>query len=103
MSAIVKLLEPVHPGAILSEDFLNPLGISLAQLSHDLHLPLGRIQSIIEGNRPVTAEIAIRLGAYFGVAPQTWVNLQVEYDLHVAMQTHGEAIYKTVSRRQAFA
>jgi addiction module HigA family antidote len=103
MSTTLKLLEPVHPGAILVEDFLNPLGISPERLAQDLHVAVSRIQGIAGCNRPITAEIAIRLDAYFGVAPRTWLNLQAEYDLHVATRAHGEAIYRTVSRRRAIA
>jgi antitoxin HigA-1 len=103
MNTILRSLEPVHPGTILVQDFLAPSGTSPAQLARELHVAPSRIQSIASCKRPITAEIALRLGAYFGVAPQTWLSLQAEYDLHVAARTYGEAIHRTVGRRRAIA
>lgn len=96
-----KLLDPIHPGEILVEDFMQPLGISINRLSRDLHVPPNRIHAIVHGNRTITADTALRLGTYFGVSPETWLNLQTEYDLRVARRTAGAEIAKLVRKREA--
>ena len=101
MSGKVKLLDPIHPGEILQEDFLKPMGISLNQLARDLDVPPNRIHGIVHGTRSITADTALRLGTYFCMSPQTWLNLQAEYDLRVAQRTTGEAIARRVRRRTA--
>jgi addiction module HigA family antidote len=101
MAKRTKLLNPIHPGEILLEDFMKPLGISINRLSRDLHVPPNRIHSIVHGTRSITADTALRLGTYFGVTPETWLNLQSEYDLRVARRTAGEEIANTVRRREA--
>jgi addiction module HigA family antidote len=77
-------LDPVHPGAILMEDFLKPMGISINKLARDIDVPPGRISTIVNGKRSITADTALRLGLYFGVSPELWLNLQTDYDLRVA-------------------
>jgi len=77
-------LDPVHPGEILMEDFLKPLGISINRLARDIDVPPGRISTIVNGKRAITADTALRLGLYFGVSPELWLNLQTDYDLRVA-------------------
>ena len=74
----------IHPGEILSEEFLAPMGISQNKLAMDIHLPAPRINAIVRGKRAITAETALRLGAYFGIEPQFWMNLQTNYDIGVA-------------------
>lgn len=74
-------LPPVHPGEILLEDFLKPLGISQYRLAKDLGVPPRRINEIVQGKRPMTADMALRLGCYFNMETQFWMNLQVRYDL----------------------
>ena len=74
----------IHPGEILDAEFLKPLGISQNQLALDLHVPAPRINAIVRGKRSITADTALRLGAYFGMEPQFWLNLQGNYDLGVA-------------------
>ena len=74
----------IHPGEILDAEFLQPLGISQNQLALDLHVPAPRINAIVRGKRSITADTALRLGAYFGMEPQFWLNLQSNYDLGVA-------------------
>ena len=69
MAKKTKLLDPIHPGEILTEEFMKPLGISINRLSRDLHVPPNRIHSIVHGNRAITADTALRLGTYFGVTP----------------------------------
>jgi len=74
-------LEPIFPGEILREDFLEPLGISINQLSRDLSVPPNRISEIVNGKRAITADTALRLERYFGIEAQFWLNLQTEFDL----------------------
>ncbi len=74
----------IHPGEILQEEFLVPLGISQTRLAQDLHVPAPRINAIVRGKRSITADTALRLGRYFKMEPQFWLNLQANYDLGVA-------------------
>ncbi len=76
-------LDPIHPGEILLEDFMTPLGVSINQLARDIDVPPNRISMIVSGARSITADTALRLGAYFGVAPETWFGLQLDHDLRV--------------------
>lgn len=78
-----NILEPINPGEILREDFLEPLGISINQLSRDLSVPPNRISEIVNGKRAITADTALRLQRYFGIEAQFWLNLQTEYDLRM--------------------
>jgi len=89
MSTTPNLLDPIHPGEILREDFMKPLDISINRLARDLFVPAGRIIGIVNGKRGITANTALRLGKYFGLAPQTWMGLQSEYDLRVAQRAIG--------------
>lgn len=82
-----EYLDPIHPGEILLEDFLKPMGISINKLARDIGVPPGRISTIVNGKRSITADTALRLGAYFGVSPELWLNLQADYDLRVARRT----------------
>ncbi len=75
-----KLL-PVHPGEILSEEFLKPLGLSMNQLALALRVPANRINAIVAGERGITADTALRLGRYFGTSAQFWINMQARFDL----------------------
>jgi addiction module HigA family antidote len=101
MAGKTKLLDPIHPGEILYEEFMQPLGISINRLARDLHVPPNRIHGLVHGNRAISADTALRLGTYFGVAAETWLNLQSEYDLRVTRKASGEEIAKTVRRRDA--
>jgi addiction module HigA family antidote len=74
-------LAPVHPGEILTEEFLAPYGITRHKLATDLGIPASRIDQIARGKRSVTADTAFRLSLYFGNSPQFWMNLQTNYDL----------------------
>lgn len=76
-----KLLTHITPGEILAEEFLKPKGISQYRLAKDLGVPPRRINEIVKGQRAITADTALRLGRYFGVAPEFWLNLQTHYDL----------------------
>ena len=101
MNTRAKALDPIHPGEILSEEFMKPLGISINRLARDLRVPPNRIHGIVHGARSITADTALRLGTYFGVSPETWLNLQSGYDLRVARRTAGAEIAKTVRKRDA--
>lgn len=76
--------ELIHPGKILLEEFMIPMGVSQNKLALDIHVPAPRINAIVHGKRSITADTALRLGAYFGVEPQFWMNLQTNYDIGVA-------------------
>ncbi len=78
-----KKIPPVHPGEILMEEFLKPMGLSQNRLANDLGVPPRRINEIVLGKRRVTADTALRLARYFGMSPQFWLGLQMDYDLDV--------------------
>ncbi len=101
MANKTKLLEPIHPGEILAEEFMKPLGISINRLSRDLNVPPNRIHGIVHGRRAITADTALRLATYFGTTPETWLNLQSGYDLRIARRNSGEEIARTVRKRDA--
>ena len=75
-----KMLDPIPPGEILLEEFLRPLGISQNRLASDIDVPVSRIAGIVKGDRAITAGTALRLGEYFGTAPEIWTNLQAGYE-----------------------
>ena len=79
-----ELLDEIHPGEILLEDFMKPMGITARQLAADIDVPPSRISEITRGLRPITPDTALRLGLYFNMEPRFWVNLQTEYDMRVA-------------------
>jgi len=79
-----KKMPPIHPGQILLEEFLQPMGISQYRISKDISVPARRINEIVHGKRSVTADTALRLGKYFSMTAQFWLNLQSRYDLEVA-------------------
>src|SRR5580692_5663071 len=86
-----RLQEPVHPGEILREDFMKPLGLSLNRLALDLRVPATRIGEIVHGRRRVTADTALRLARYFDTNPEFWLNLQNFYDLEVSRRSEAGA------------
>ncbi len=92
---VSKLLDPIRPGEVLREDFMEPLGISINRLSRDLSVPPNRISEIVNGKRSVTADTALRLQRYFGVEAQFWLNLQTEYDLRMMKRK----IWSDIERR----
>ncbi|MEG6552503.1 HigA family addiction module antitoxin [Desulfocurvibacter africanus] len=75
---------PIHPGEILNEEFLQPLSISMNQLSRDLNISDQRVSQIVRGRRAITTDTAMRLAAYFKTSPEFWLNLQMRYDLEQA-------------------
>ena len=76
-----KLLPPIHPGEILMEEFLEPMGISQYRLAKDISVPPRRINEIVHGKRAITPDTALRLSRFFGLSERFWVNLQTRYDL----------------------
>lgn len=84
---MTTLLEEIHPGEILLEDFMRPLGITARQLAADIDVSPSRISEIVHGKRPISADTALRLGLFFSMDPRFWLNLQSEYDMRVARRT----------------
>lgn len=87
-----KELEPVHPGEILLEEFIEPLGITQHRLAVAIGVPPRRINEIVHGKRRITADTALRLGRYLGTSAQFWINLQSHYDLEVELDELGDAL-----------
>lgn len=81
---MARKLEEIHPGEILLEDFLRPMGVTNARLASDIDVPTSRISDIVNGKRPITVDTAIRLGLYFNMEARFWLNLQAEYDARIA-------------------
>ena len=94
-------MTPNHPGEILMEEFLEPLGISQYRLAKDISVPPRRINEIVHGKRRITADTALRLGRYFGMSAQFWLGLQMDYDLDVAQDTSLDKIKKEVQNMAA--
>ena len=90
-------MEPVHPGEILLEEFLKPMGLSQNRLALDIRVPTRRINEIVLRKRRITPDTALRLAKYFDVSPQFWLGLQMDYDLDVAIDTTAERIEKEVN------
>lgn len=90
------ILDPITPGEILREDFMEPLDISINRLSRDLAVPPNRISEIVNGKRGITADTALRLERYFGVEAQFWLNLQAEYDLRMMKRKIGSEIKQRI-------
>jgi len=80
---VKKMMDPIHPGEILMEEFLEPLGISQYRLAKGISVPPRRINEIVHGKRSITADTALRLSRFFGTTERFWLNLQVRYDLEV--------------------
>ena len=89
-------LPNIHPGEVLREEFLTPMGISAYRLTKDTGLPHSRVSDLLAGNRGVSADTALRLARYFGTTPDFWLNLQSAYDLEEASRENGEAIRERI-------
>lgn len=85
-------LDEIHPGEILLEDFMKPMGITARQLAADIDVSPSRISDLVNGNRLVTADTALRLGLFFNMEPRFWLNLQTEYDMRQAAKTLTDTI-----------
>ncbi len=89
-------LDPITPGEVLREDFMEPMDISMNKLSRDIAVPPNRISEIVNGKRGISADTALRLERYFGVEAQFWLNLQSEYDLRVMKRKIGPDIEQRI-------
>ena len=94
-------LHPVHPGEVLLEEFLKPLGLSQNRLALDISVPPRRINEIVLKKRRITADTALRLGRYFNTSPQFWLGLQADYDLDVASLSLGDRLEREVKAHAA--
>jgi antitoxin HigA-1 len=94
-------MKPIHPGRILKQEFLEPLGLSTYRLAKDINVPVNRIAAIIGGKRAITADTALRFSLYFGTDAQSWINLQARYDLEVTRRASGRRIGREVKPRAA--
>jgi antitoxin HigA-1 len=95
-----KKLSPIHPGEILLEDFMKPLGLTQYRLAQDLGVTPIRISQIVNGERSISVDTAMRLARYFGTSAAVWLRLQVRYDLEVAERELGKRINREVKVRQ---
>jgi addiction module HigA family antidote len=93
-----KKLSPITPGDILLEEFLEPMGISQAKLARDIKVPPNRINQIINGKREITTDTALRLGKYFGIEPEFWLNLQMRFNMKVVKEKAGKQIEREVQQ-----
>lgn len=91
-STTTEQWDPVHPGEVLMEDFLEGFGITQNKLAVSIGVPPRRINEIVHGKRAITADTALRLGRYFGIDPQFWLNLQAHYELELARDRVSEQI-----------
>ena len=94
-----KNLSPIHPGEILLEDFMKPLGLTQYRLSQDLGVTPIRLSQLVNGERPISVDTALRLACYFGTSASVWLRLQVRYDLEVAERKLGKRINREVKVR----
>ena len=92
-------MRPIHPGEILREEFLVPLGMSAHALALELKVPAPRINDIVRERRAITPDTALRLSRYFGTTAQFWMNLQTSYDLKITQRTSGPAIERSIHAR----
>lgn len=94
-------MAPVHPGEVLLEDFIEGFGITQNKLAVSIGVPPRRINEIVHGKRSITADTALRLGRYFGIDPQFWLNLQTHYDLQLAADRVADQIAEIVPLQSA--
>lgn len=94
-----KKMTPLHPGEVLAEEFLHPMAITQYRLAKEINVAPRRINEIVLGKRSITADTALRLGLYFGISPQFWLNLQTHHDLAVAEDLLGDRLEQEVHAR----
>lgn len=94
-------LDPIHPGEVLKHDFMDPLGLSSNALAEALGVTPARINEIVRGRRGITADTALRLARYFGTDAQSWMNLQDQYEIEVALREAGESLERIRPRNAA--
>ena len=92
-------MPPIHPGEVLFEEFLKPMGISQYRLAKDISVPPRRINEIVHGKRAITADTALRLSQYFGTSERFWMNLQTRYDLEIEKDRLGDRLTKEIHPR----
>lgn len=95
-----KKIPPIHPGEILFEEFLKPMGLSQNKIALDIRVPPRRINEIVLGKRRITPDTALRLAKYFHMSPQFWLGLQMDFDLDTAEDLYAEKIEKEVKDYQ---
>ena len=95
---MAKKLTPITPGDVLLEEFLKPMEITQNQLAKDINVPANRVNQIVHGKREITADTALRLGKYFGIEPEFWLNLQVRYNMKIAKSKVGKKIDREVKK-----
>jgi antitoxin HigA-1 len=98
-----KILPPVHPGEILREEFMKPLGISINALARELHIPVSRVSKIVNEERDITPDTALRAARYFGTTAEFWLNLQSRYDLLLARAKDAVIRQQVRPRKSAMA
>ncbi len=91
-----KQFAPIHPGEVLLEDFLKPMHLSQAKLANGLQVQARKINEIVRGKRPITADLALRLAQFFGTSGEVWMNLQTHYDLEMAKDRLQENLSKEI-------
>ncbi|MCC4117644.1 HigA family addiction module antitoxin [Aromatoleum toluclasticum] len=96
-------MRPIHPGEVLREEYLVPLGMSANALAMELHVPAPRINDVVRERRAITPDTALRLARYFDTSPEFWMNLQIAYELKQAEATAGERIAREVQPMHAEA
>ena len=96
-----RRLPPVHPGEVLHEDLMKPLGVSINRLARELRVPVNRMSEIVNGRRGITADTALRLARYFATTPEFWMNLQAAFDLDSAQRVSADRIARDVNPREA--
>lgn len=89
-------LKPIHPGEVLLEEFLKPMGLSQNRVAIDIGVPARRINEIVLGKRRITADTALRLARYFDISPQFWLGLQMDYDLDVTEDSISQRLEREV-------
>ncbi len=94
-------LPPIHPGEVLAEDFMEPLGLSQYRVAKDIGVPALRISQIVNGKRSITADTAMRLARYFGTSPDVWLRLQARFDLETVQIAYGDRIEREVKVYQS--
>jgi len=98
-----RKIKPIHPGEILMEEFLTPFAISQYRLAKDISVPARRINEIVHGSRSISADTALRLGKYFNVSPQFWLNLQSHFDLETEAEGLSHVLKNEVKILEAVA
>lgn len=98
---MTKKLDPIHPGEILLEEFLEPMEISQYRLAKDISVPARRINEIVHGKRGISADTALRLSKYFGTSERFWLNLQTRYDLEIEKDRLGNRLDREVQKHAA--